>query len=179
MRAISKATEAFLSLKRIALKMAMPIDTSAIEKSLDTMIDDNQKLRKVQSEYEKFLQKTCIQSLLQKISVQPSSFGKYVFDLPGKDMNFVKSVGKGLVEEVRTVVCLLVPLPLDNKPTTIGFYMTCSGDIDIDLRMFLKDVFSVQAGKGGGDQRTVQGSFNTGDLDLVKNAVKEKLDAMK
>eukprot|EP01112_Ceratiomyxa_fruticulosa_P024010 TRINITY_DN948_c0_g1_i5.p1 TRINITY_DN948_c0_g1~~TRINITY_DN948_c0_g1_i5.p1 ORF type:complete len:413 (+),score=100.24 TRINITY_DN948_c0_g1_i5:119-1357(+) len=178
MRAINKATEAFLSLKRIALKVAMPIDCPAIEKSLDSMIDDNQKLRKVQSEYEKLLQRTCMQNLLQTISVPPGSFGKYVFELPGKDMNFIKSVGKGLVEEVRTVICLLVPLPLEGKPTTIGFYMTCSNDIEIDLRVLLKEIFSLQAGKGGGDQRTVQGSFNTGDLELVKDAVKTKLNAV-
>lgn len=182
MRATSRLASLSLSLKRMALKVMKPsLDYLAVEKSFEILQDDNNKLRKIQADLEKEAQKTTVEAILNpgypNVQVLSDSKTKlFVVELEGKDMNFIRAVGKDIVtEHPDIIIATLTPLPIDAKEkTSVGFYITQSANLESDLRPKLKDIFADVPGKGGGEKHLVQGTF-MGDISKVKASIDKHL----
>jgi len=163
-------------LKRLSVKLACPIEHEAVEKAVLQVSTDNNNLRKSIAENEKIISKALAAEILQKaVSKIGSEVKLCVMDMGDRDMNTIRGVSKNAVLTPNTMVALFAK----GDAQTIIFVIAASAELPVDLRIMLKEVFEKVPGKGGGEARFVQGSFNAKEATPICDCVLEKLQALK
>lgn len=178
MRAMDLLFQQSMAFKRLGIKLTSPAEHAPVEKAVDQLLADFAALRKTCTENEKIIAKALASEVLQKGAKKQSSpsITVYTMDMSDRDVGLVKSVAKTVVTNNNNSLLVLLSKPPASNAT--NFVIAASPELTVDLRPMLKEIFAVFPGKGGGDQKFVQGSFNSTDVTALLEHVNVKLHAL-
>lgn len=169
-----------LGIKRIGIKLTVPPGYEPVEKAVDQLMADFSALRKTCTENEKIIAKALAAEILQN-GVEKSAGSQvklFSMDLSERDINLIKCIAKLLQATPNSIVALYTKTG-SKESITLNFIICASSDLNIDLRPLLKESFATFSGKGGGDQRFVQGNYpNVVDTNALIVYINKKLSEL-
>lgn len=150
-------------LRSISAKLSAPVEE--VEAAIDRRLAEAAALRRTAAEAEKVMARLEAREMIASVK------GKVCMKVvEGRDIKYLKMVASEVTAQAPVVAVLVSPGAEGTR-----FVIGASRELDVDFRQALKEILEKVPGKGGGEARFVQGSFQSGNAAEVLRAIEERI----